>query len=66
MSVFNASRLLGKTVLITDASAGIGAVCTYPFAYCTQTSDHVADASFAEQATAVLFAKVGWLAIYSR
>ena len=26
MSVFNASRLLGKTVLITGASAGIGAV----------------------------------------
>ena len=26
MSIFNASRLLGKTVLITGASAGIGAV----------------------------------------
>lgn len=26
MSVFNATRLLGKTVLITGASAGIGAV----------------------------------------
>ena len=26
MSVFNTSRLLGKTVLITGASAGIGAV----------------------------------------
>jgi len=26
MSVFNASRLLGKTVLITGASSGIGAV----------------------------------------
>ena len=26
MSVFNASRLIGKTVLITGASAGIGAV----------------------------------------
>lgn len=26
MSVFNSSRLLGKTVLITGASAGIGAV----------------------------------------
>jgi hypothetical protein len=28
MTVFNASRLLGKTVLITGASSGIGAVCT--------------------------------------
>jgi hypothetical protein len=27
MSVFNASRLLNKTVLITGASGGIGAVC---------------------------------------
>lgn len=26
MSVFNASRLVGKTVLVTGASAGIGAV----------------------------------------
>jgi hypothetical protein len=26
MSVFNASRLLGKTVLVTGASVGIGAV----------------------------------------
>ena len=28
MSVFNSSRLIGKTVLITGASSGIGAVCT--------------------------------------
>ena len=26
MSIFNASRILGKTVLITGASSGIGAV----------------------------------------
>jgi hypothetical protein len=26
MSVFNATRLLGKTVIVTGASAGIGAV----------------------------------------
>ncbi len=26
MSVFNASRLLGKTVIVTGASSGIGAV----------------------------------------
>ena len=31
MSVFNASRLVGKTVLITGASAGIGAVRTSGF-----------------------------------
>jgi NADP-dependent 3-hydroxy acid dehydrogenase YdfG len=30
MSVFNASRLLGKTVVITGASAGIGAVRLLP------------------------------------
>ena len=28
MSVFNASRLLNKTVLVTGASSGIGAVST--------------------------------------
>lgn len=27
MSVFNATRLVGKTVLVTGASSGIGAVC---------------------------------------
>ena len=31
MSVFNASRLIGKNVLITGASAGIGAVRPPPF-----------------------------------
>lgn len=31
MSVFNASRLIGKTVLITGASGGIGAVRIYIF-----------------------------------
>jgi 3-hydroxy acid dehydrogenase/malonic semialdehyde reductase len=32
MSVFNASRLLGKTVIVTGASAGIGAATAVLFA----------------------------------
>ena len=28
MSIFNATRLIGKTVLVTGASSGIGAVRT--------------------------------------
>ena len=52
MSVFNASRLLGKTVLVTGASAGIGAVSTIADARCRI----FIKCSF--QATAILFAKV--------
>ncbi|KAJ7273694.1 hypothetical protein B0H12DRAFT_1090653 [Mycena haematopus] len=51
MSVFNASRLLGKTVLITGASSGIGAV-RLPFSVSS-----ISPSFF--QATAVLFAKAG-------
>ncbi|KIK31227.1 hypothetical protein PISMIDRAFT_670232, partial [Pisolithus microcarpus 441] len=32
MSVFNSSRLLGKTVLVTGASSGIGAATAVLFA----------------------------------
>jgi hypothetical protein len=36
MSVFNASRLVGKTVLLTGASSGIGAVRTFRFSHSVQ------------------------------
>lgn len=51
MSVFNSSRLQGKTVLITGASAGIGAVSMELVFPCNSVLTHI-------QATAILFAKV--------
>ncbi|KNZ74253.1 hypothetical protein J132_07567 [Termitomyces sp. J132] len=51
MSVFNASRLLGKTVLITGASGGIGAV--------SGDAPQVIPTDLPSKATAVLFAKGG-------
>lgn len=58
MSVFNASRLLGKTVLITGASSGIGKVSSIQNARkdaaISSTAPFITD-----KATAILFAKVG-------
>lgn len=53
MSIFNASRLLGKTVLITGASGGIGAVSGDALGLPDQL-----ELIYSFKATAVLFAKV--------
>ena len=53
--VFNASRLLGKTVMVTGASSGIGAVSDLAWAF-SSTKRLISSPNV--QATAVLFAKV--------
>lgn len=55
MSIFNSSRLVGKTVLLTGASSGIGKVSIW---YHSKIQTKTRCASSYAQATAVLFAKV--------
>ena len=52
MSVFNATRIIGKTVLVTGASSGIGAVSRWSY-----ERDGFLTAGIVK-ATAILFAKV--------
>ncbi|KAI0306593.1 NAD-P-binding protein [Multifurca ochricompacta] len=59
MSIFNASRLLGKTVLITGASAGIGAVRLLDTRTLIYRLSLTITPPFFRQATAILFAKGG-------